>query len=238
MKPAPRALAVLLTLALCAAPARALAAAAPGVADLPLTEVMATGPSGGSFALLITGDGGWAGLDQAVAGRLGAVGIPVVGLSTLKYFWKAQTPESTTADVARVLRHYLAQWNKTRVILIGYSFGGQVMPFIVNRLPADLRKRVATITLLAPGSFASFEFHASDWIPGRESGGLPVVPEIQRMERIPLLCLYGDGDTSTFCPDLPPALGKVFKIGSGHHFGWDSVGIVDRIIETARDAGR
>ena len=39
------------------------------------------------FALLLTGDGGWAGLDQELAARLAASGVPTVGLNSLKYFW-------------------------------------------------------------------------------------------------------------------------------------------------------
>jgi len=40
-----------------------VAAAAPEISDLPLQEVHAAGPAQ-EFALLLTGDGGWAGLDQ------------------------------------------------------------------------------------------------------------------------------------------------------------------------------
>jgi type IV secretory pathway VirJ component len=43
-----------------------------------------------------------------------------------------------------VIRQYLAAWNKSRVLLVGYSFGADTLPFIVNRLPADLRPAVAT----------------------------------------------------------------------------------------------
>ena len=46
---------------------------ADGIRDLPLYEVPATG-TGETLSLLITGDGGWAGLAQQVsAGLLGAI---------------------------------------------------------------------------------------------------------------------------------------------------------------------
>ena len=74
--------------------------------------------------------------------------MPTVGLNSLKYFWKARTPEEATRDVARILRHYLAAWHKERVLLIGYSFGADVLPFVVNRLPAELRAHIVSVSLL------------------------------------------------------------------------------------------
>ena len=66
-------------------------------------------------------------------------GIPVVGLDSLRYFWKARTPASAAADIDRALRYYLAHWKKQRALLVGYSQGANVLPFIVNRLPQATR---------------------------------------------------------------------------------------------------
>ncbi|MDD5657035.1 MAG: virulence factor family protein, partial [Elusimicrobia bacterium] len=61
------------------------------VADLPLVENPARGPRP-YFAVMISGDGGWAGIDRKVASTLVAGGVPVVGLDALKYFWTPRTP--------------------------------------------------------------------------------------------------------------------------------------------------
>ena len=60
------------------------------------------------------------------------------------------------------------------MILIGYSFGADVLPFIVNRLPDDLRKRIASVNLLGLSTEATFEIHVADWIPGNVSKGQPI----------------------------------------------------------------
>src|SRR5262249_51182676 len=49
--------------------------------------------SGDTFAVLLSGDGGWAGIDKEVASRLAAHGIPVAGVDSLRYFWAPRTPE-------------------------------------------------------------------------------------------------------------------------------------------------
>src|SRR5262249_38268373 len=59
----------------------------PGVEGLPLVQIPARAAGGSLFAVIVTGDGGWAGLDREVSGVLSAHGIPVVGLNSLQYFW-------------------------------------------------------------------------------------------------------------------------------------------------------
>ena len=48
---------------------------------------------------------------------------------------------------------------KQRVLLVGYSFGADVLPFVVNRLPPDLRDRVASVSLLGIDSNAARHLH-------------------------------------------------------------------------------
>ncbi|HUE49301.1 MAG TPA: AcvB/VirJ family lysyl-phosphatidylglycerol hydrolase [Steroidobacteraceae bacterium] len=204
----------------------------PDIEDLPVTEVPASGESD-EFALLLTGDGGWAGLDQELAARLAASGVPTVGLNSLKYFWTERTPEATARDVARVLRHYFAAWNKQRVLLIGYSFGADVLPFVVNRLPPQLRERVASVSLLGIDANASFEVRISDWV-GSAGGGAPTRPELAALTHVPVLCLYGEGESDSICPQLSGAGIAREQIGKGHHFSGEYARLADRILAFAR----
>jgi type IV secretory pathway VirJ component len=204
----------------------------PDIGDLPVQEVHASGSSD-EFALLMTGDGGWAGLDQELAARLAASGVPTVGLNSLKYFWSERTPEETARDVARILRHYLAAWNKQRVLLVGYSFGADVLPFVVNRLPPDLRARVASVSLLGIDANASFEVRIADWVGG-DNGGAQTRPEVTRITQLPVLCLYGEGEKDSICPGLPAGGVRREQVGTGHHFGGEYATLADRILAFAR----
>jgi type IV secretory pathway VirJ component len=217
------------------APAEAPPARAPEIGDLPVNEVPASGSST-ELALLMTGDGGWAGLDQELAARLAQSGVPTVGLNSLKYFWTERTPEETARDVARLMRHYLAVWNKQRVLLVGYSFGADVLPFVVNRLPADLRARVASVSVLGIDSNASFEVSVADWV-GSGDGGPPTRPELAALGHMPVLCIYGEGEEDSICPALP-AGGAVTRaqVGKGHHFSGEYGTLADRILAFARSA--
>jgi type IV secretory pathway VirJ component len=215
------------------APVEAPAARPPEIGDLPVTEVRATGSSA-ELALLVTGDGGWAGLDQELAARLAASGVPTVGLNSLKYFWTQRTPDETARDVARLMRHYLAAWNKERVILVGYSFGADVLPFVVNRLPPELRARIASVSLLGIDANASFEVSVADWV-GSGDGGPPTRPEVAALSQVAVLCIYGEGESDSICPGLPAGASIAREqVGKGHHFSGEYATLADRILAFAR----
>jgi type IV secretory pathway VirJ component len=208
---------------------------AAGVDDLPLVESPALQSPAQSprFMLFLSGDGGWASLDKTVAARVSHAGMSVVGFNSRKYFWTARTPDATAKDVERVLRHYLQQWHKSEIALAGYSFGADVMPVIVNRLPADLRARIANISLIALGRDATWEVHALDWVPGLAAVGDPIDSDLAGLPKVPLLCLYGAGENS-LCSTLDASRAIVGTIGKGHHFGGDYDEVADRVIEFAR----
>ncbi|WP_223634305.1 virulence factor family protein [Corallococcus sp. EGB] len=198
------------------------------VEGLPLVEVPATSnvPSD-TLALFVTGDGGWASLDQSVSESLAAQGIPVVGFNSLRYFWKRRTPEETSADVARVLRHFLSAWGKQRVVLVGYSRGADVVPAIAARLPGELRERVRLAVLLAPGKEAEFEVHVTDIFGGKGQPTNAVLPDVQALKGTPVLCLYGDEELSdSLCPTLSGVPGaRAVLLKGGHHFDGDYAAI-------------
>lgn len=203
------------------------------VSDLPLVEQPASGNPAAPLVVLLTGDGGWAGLDRGVAESFNARGIPVVALSTLRYYWHERTPEQSAQDVARVLRHYLATWNRDRVMLVGYSFGADVMPFIVNRLPADLRSRVQSVNLLGLSGSASFEIHVAGWVSSGDTGDRPLKPEIDKMQGVDALCLYGSGENNDPCAKLAGGSLKAQSLGEGHHFGGEYGELVTAMLQHA-----
>jgi type IV secretory pathway VirJ component len=193
------------------------ALAAPSLPGLPLVELPAAPGGGDLFAVLVSGDGGWAGLDKEVAQGLAARGIPVVGVDSLRYFWKARTPDGFAADLDRLLRFYAQHWDKRRALVIGYSQGADVLPFALSRLSPEADALVERSVLLAPAEKAAFEFHLTSWIGGN-SGDLPVKPEIERLDLARVACIYGQDEAAESpCATLDPAA-RVRVLPGGHHF--------------------
>jgi type IV secretory pathway VirJ component len=201
------------------------AAAPADLADLPLVEVPASGAGGAAegvrrrFAVMLSGDGGWATIDKGVASGLAARGMPVVGLDSLRYFWSARTPRGLAADLDRIIEHYAAHWGRPEVVLVGFSQGADVLPFAVNQQDGVSRARVRLVALLSLAGKASFEFHVTQWLG--PSGDLPVAPQVQRLDPHELLCVYGKVDPETICPQLAASGVPTVMLPGSHHFDGD-----------------
>jgi type IV secretory pathway VirJ component len=202
------------------------------LSDLPVVEVRAATP-GTTFAVLLSGDGGWAGLDKNVAAALAEKGVDVVGVDSLRYFWKPRTPQGLADDLDRVVRYYAAHWHKTGVVLIGYSQGADVLPFAINRLPPASRQLVIYSVMMGLGTNASFEFHVGNWMGG-ESGAIPIQPEAARLQPAKTLCIYGENEKDSLCPKLAPDSVEAHVMSGGHHFDGAYGDLAALILEHSR----
>ncbi len=187
-----------------------------GLNDLPLVEVPSR-VQGPTMAVLLTGDGGWRSTDRGIAKTLAAHGVPVAALDTLFYFWKRRTPEGAAADLSRIIAHYIRVWNRERVVVIGYSYGADVLPFMLTRLPKSQLNNVEWVVLLAPGKTVDFEFHLRNWFSNyTPKTAMPVFPELEKLRGMNILCFYGTQDGETICRGLNPAFAKVIALNAGH----------------------
>lgn len=212
------------------------AAAAPppadaAVGDLPLIELPAA-QKGGTVAVIVTGDGGWANIDKEIGDTLKQDGIPVVGLNSLQYFWEAKTPEKMSADLGRILSHYGAAWKADTFILIGYSRGADVLPFMVSRLPDALKAKIRNIALLGLGTETNFEFKVTDWISDGP-GVYKTMPELAKLSGLKVMCFYGTEEDDPACKKLDPAKITIVEKKGGHHFGGDYEGLARQILGSA-----
>jgi type IV secretory pathway VirJ component len=205
------------------------------LSDLPVVEVPAQphAPASDSFAIIMSGDGGWAGIDRDIATALSAKGIFVVGLDSLRYYWTKRTPQGLAADTDRMIRYFLAHLSKKRVLLIGYSQGADVLPFAVNRLPAASKAAVSMMAILGMSEHALFEFHVSSWITNDNSGP-ETLPEVNRVTGIPVLCIYGEDEHDSLCPKLDSSKFKIVKVKGGHHFDGNYAALADDILSAAK----
>ena len=189
---------------------------------------------GDTLAVMISGDGGWAEIDRSVAEGLARRGIAVVGIDALRYFWDRRTPDGAARDLARVIEHYCGEWHEHSVLVIGYSFGADVLPFMVARLPANVRSRIVLVALINPQRYADFEFHVTDWLPfGGHRTSHPVIPEVRKLAGTRVMCLYGSDDHDAACPSMDTTAVEVRELPGGHHFDGD----YDRLV-TALLTGR
>lgn len=207
-----------------------------GLDDLPLTAIPA-GQTGDTLAIVLSGDGGWRDLDKTIGERLATRNIAVVGWDTLRYFWDARTPQQVADDLTRVIKAYGALWNRQRILLVGYSFGADVLPTAYNLLAQDIRDRIGLISLLGMSDTADFQFHVEGWL-GVESGtASPTAPEVAKIDKNLLQCLYGDDDAEQFCTNAVFNGAHVVKLSGGHHFDGNYEVLADEILKQWNQQG-
>ncbi|WP_268799958.1 virulence factor family protein [Pseudomonas huanghezhanensis] len=196
---------------------------------IPVVEVPA-GQTSDTVTLFLSGDGGWRDLDKDVAGEMAKVGYPTVGIDTLRYYWEHKSPEQTATDLADLMGHYRQKWGTKRFILMGYSFGADVLPAIYNRLDADDQNRVDAIVLLAFARTGSFEIAVEGWLgaAGKEAA---TGPEMAKLPAEKVLCVYGIEEKDESGCTEATAPGEKLQLPGGHHFDENYPALAKRLID-------
>jgi len=201
----------------------------------PVIELPATKPSD-RFAVMLTGDGGWRRIDEKVTERLRLEGIPIVGFDVPKYFRTRRTAEESACALEQLIRTYKERWHKEKVILIGYSRGADVLPFMATRLSSDVRGSVQLIALLGLEPLIDFRFRPW-WDLGRyfhHERQSRVLPEVQKLAGKNVLCVYGDAEKDTLCTQLDPSQFKIVVESGSHHFGGHYDAVAEAILVAAQ----
>ncbi|MDP9837805.1 type IV secretory pathway VirJ component [Neorhizobium huautlense] len=197
---------------------------------LPLT-ILETKPTLDTMAIIYSGDGGWRDIDSEIGATLQAEGIPVVGLDALRYFWTELKPQQVADDLDRIIKNYRREWNVKHVVLIGYSFGADVLPATYNLLEADQKAHVVQMSLLALAREVDYEISVTGWlgVAGEGKGG-DTVEDLKKINPKVVQCIYGTDDDDDPCPTLAASGVETVAIEGGHHFDEDYKGLAAHIV--------
>ena len=206
--------------------------------DLPLT-VLPSPQADTTLPMVVylSGDGGWNAFSSQFAQALAAIGTPVVGIDALRYFRKRRPPQQVADDMVRIVRYYQRQWQRRSVTLIGYSFGGSVVPFAYHHLPPDIQAEVVSVVIMSPSEHADFKIHLRNLLALDGSDEYPVAPQIANI-RIPVLGLYGAQEASDWLEAHPPGTMSLTILPGGHHYAHDYALLARTIREHIRGQRR
>jgi type IV secretory pathway VirJ component len=174
------------------------------------------------FVLYISGDGGFNNFSTDLCRTINRAGYSISAINAKSYFWDKKTPEQTATDIATYLQRIFQGRTNQQLILAGYSFGADVMPFIVNRLPDSLRKKLVAVFLLAPSTSTDFEIHWSDIFGGNSKRNMDVVAEINKMDVSKIVTLFGSDETNFPVKKITVKNYSNEYLPGGHHFDGDT----------------
>jgi len=199
---------------------------------MPVVEVPAVDSDKASdtVSLFYSGDGGWRDLDRDVAEEMAKRNYPVVGVDALRYYWQHKSPEQSAADLAKLMKLYRDKWGAKTFVLIGYSFGADVLPAIYNRLPAAQQQQVRAIHLIALARSGSFEIEVQGWLgtAGKEAA---TGPEVAKLPAAKVLCVFGKDEANESGCTESTTVGERLELPGGHHFDEDYPALAARLIK-------
>lgn len=205
-----------------------------GLASLPLFVDYegAPAPNAPIAAVLVSGDMGLAaGFGHRIAERLERAGVSVLGVNAPAYFLNYRTPDEIGDLIERAARRALADRPKARLVLIGQSFGADVLPVGVNRLPPDLRRRLTLVALIVPTRAAYYAISPAEYFGLGTPDALTVIGA-SAMRDVPVLCIRGEREAESLCPELSGPNVRRIALPGGHMLNRDA----DRLFAALRPA--
>ncbi|MBY0511404.1 MAG: virulence factor [Rhodospirillaceae bacterium] len=135
----------------------------------------------------------------------------------------------TAADLERVIRHCMTAWHRARVVLVGFSFGADILAFLHQRLGIDIRQNTALIALLAPSTHASYEISVGGWVGAENARGPDVASAVNALTA-PVLCVQSSEDRERPCDGITKPNVENLLMKGDHHFDGNYAPIVTRIL--------
>lgn len=185
-----------------------------------------------TVGIFMTGDGGWAPFDTKVAADMSRAGVPTVGFDTGDYFATMRTPEEASEALGQAIAAVMERYQAQHVILVGYSFGADVGPFLVNRLPEHLRVHIDRVALMSPSDTAPFQVTLLERAGLEAPGARPVIPELTQMaaQGHRIVCLYGETDHDAICAKADVPAMQAVEMQGGHGLHDDHQAVANAIL--------
>lgn len=178
----------------------------------------------------ISGDGGFNNFSKSFAENLHGYGYDVFALNSKKYFWDKKTPLQASQATENYLKNIIASRKNKQIILIGYSYGADVSPFIYNRFDAKFRKNIKKLVIIGPSKVNDFEVRLSEYISEKEYG-FSVVHEINSLKNAPLLLVVSDFEYYHFpLSEITLKDHQFLHLKGNHHFSGDTKMLADRLV--------
>ena len=202
----------------------------------PFVRFPAQGPAQPILVLSLSGDMGLRyGMGGVIARSLSAAGIPVSGVNSPVLFRHPRTRGEVDALIADLVRRAAQEAGSRRLVLLGQSYGADMLQTGLARLPADLRARVAAIILVVPGETAFFRSDPS----GLAYRGKPDswgITTARTIDWAPLTCIYGIKERDSLCPLLKQPNAKVIALPGGHYMNHDDAALTAHVLAAVRRA--
>ncbi|MFD1786123.1 AcvB/VirJ family lysyl-phosphatidylglycerol hydrolase [Sphingomonas floccifaciens] len=175
----------------------------------------------GTVAVFFSGDMGFnAGMGPTIAGHIADAGIPVLAVNSLTAFAHRRSVVASNTLVADAVARAEAMPGAKRVMLIGQSFGANIVLAGAAALPPALKRNVAIVELIVPSDSMLFRATPGGAFDITHDG--PALPYAQQLTGPNVLCLHGESETGSLCPEWHQRNVTSVALPGGHFLHEDS----------------
>lgn len=179
-----------------------------------------------TMIIFLSGDGGWIDFDDDLAVAFSENGFNTVGFNSRTYFWNKKTPKQIGQDISIMIKDYSKKFDCKNVVLCGYSFGADVVPFIYNNLNFKERLKVKSLVLLSPFASTDFVVYKTDLLNwGGDKREFKVVKEVEKI-KIPISCYYGKEEGAKPLKIIEKKRFYFYQLEGGHRYSEESIKII------------
>jgi type IV secretory pathway VirJ component len=126
------------------------------------------------------------------------LGVPVLGISSLNRFRTRRTLPQAAAIVDGAVRSAMQKYSADRILLVGHSFGADVVAATLPDLSPDVRKSLVGVVVIVP----SVPVYLKADPTSLSYRGKPDVARVQAVGGVRIVCIRGKLETDSMCPQL------------------------------------
>lgn len=185
----------------------------------------------GRFIFYLTGDGGYSKATKKLCSLFQKYNYNIIALDT-RYFWGGRTLKQATDAFENDFSLIESKRKMERITVIGYSFGADITPFIINNISDGIRNKISEVVLLSPSRRTDLKIGLGSLLFPKYSGKLNVAAEINKI-KIPVKVILNEMDSlskADFKDDI-----TINNLPGNHHFDYNYELLVKTILKSIND---
>jgi len=180
--------------------------------DMPAADA---GPAKPAIAMLSGDMGNRVGKTPKIGAWLNARGYAVVTVNSLTYFSPRRTPQETAELIKTAMVRAMKLGKTDHVVLIGQSFGADMLHAGLAQFPASDRRPIRSVVLIVPGEDIIFRASPIE-LAGLETPDQRAYPTASRLRWVPVTCIHGAEEPGSLCPELQMPNVRRITLPGGH----------------------
>lgn len=186
--------------------------------DMPAADA---GPARPAIAMLSGDMGDRVGMTPKLSARLNDRGYAVVTVNSLTYFSPRRTPQETAQLIETAMARAMKLGKTDHVVLIGQSFGADMLHAGLAEFPAAARRPIRSVVLIVPGEDIIFRASPIE-LAGIETPDQRAHPTASQLNWVPVTCIHGAKEAGSLCPELQMPNVRRITLPGGHKLDSDA----------------